>query len=786
MSLRNIIEKTVQYVDESIETQATDTQSTYVPLSRTINSKPLSANVTLTATDVGAVPTTRTINSKALSTDVTLSSSDIGALPTDGSGLMTNLIQTSSTSGYVSKNNSHIGHWAGTASSTAWSDRGASLRLFSRSNTESGIFSLASYDGTTEKSLVGKPSGALTWGGTPVLTGASIGDANTPVYISSSGVVTSTGKSFANYLLRAGDTMTGQLAIDYASIPLSFTNISAGTYRDIQALNATTSTRLGAIRFSASTTENSITIGCSDANNSAPSGLTVTRTIGDGTSAGTVTVTSVTPATSDSSTKVATTAYVKANVPKSIGSATQGVYTNSNGVVTAMTYELNKTVPSDAVFTDTNNRVQTVVTNPTSNTTYRIGFVGTSAAAQSQEYINDGLTYITREGTTSQVGTGYCITGNSIASGTAGNKQGYFRVYGQNTGYGDITYANSTSNATHTFPATSGTVLNSGTTSFTQTVTSGREIGKLKINGTTVSLYQDTAVSGTGIPFVKGANGVAANTTSGSYYAAQWKGTNSNITSLYDGLMIAFRVQVAGNATYGTLLQINSLDAKPVVVNVNTMVGTRYGVGCTLLLVYNSTQTATAYVDNTSTTFTGCWQLAEYDSTNINQLRMSNGSYLANAALYRNMLLFKVSETKLQPANTTSNSTGTSKTLMTSEFDPHGEIYYYNSTTTVSSGGTITANTLYMRINLDLRYSFNTGTTLTANKSVYLKCSPKTNGNVTFASGNPIVQALPTTADGFVYIYLGQASSTSNLDLHVRHPIYHYYNNALRLWVGPV
>ena len=291
---------------------------------------------------------------------------------------------------------------------------------------------------------------------------------------------------------------------------------------------------------------------------------------------------------------------------------------------------------------------------------------------------------------------------------------------------------------------------------------------------------------GPGVQFVQGANGVAAVTTSGSYYAAQWKGTNSNITSLYDGLTIAFRVQVAGNGTYGTLLQINSLDAKPVVVNVNTMVGTRYGVGCTVLLVYNSTQTATAYVDNTSTSFTGCWQIAEYDSTNINQLRMSNGSYLTNAALYRYMLLFKVNEDKLQPANTTSNSTATTKTLMTTEFDPHGEIFYYSSTTTVSSGSQITANTLYIRTNLDLRYSFNTGTTLTAHKSVYLKCSPTTNGKVTFASGNPIVQTLPTTEDGFVYIYLGQASSTSNLDLHVNHPIYHYYKNALRRWVSPV
>lgn len=78
--------------------------------------------------------------------------------------------------------------------------------------------------------------------------------------------------------------------------------------------------------------------------------------------------TAPTPATSDNSTKIATTAYVKSNVPVSIGSATKPVYTNSNGVITACTYELNKSVPSDAVFTDTNTKVEQKVS--TANNTY--------------------------------------------------------------------------------------------------------------------------------------------------------------------------------------------------------------------------------------------------------------------------------------------------------------------------------------------------------------------------------------------------------------------------------
>lgn len=52
-----------------------------VPSTRTINNKALSANISLTASDVGAVPTSRTVNGKALSGNITLSATDVKALP---------------------------------------------------------------------------------------------------------------------------------------------------------------------------------------------------------------------------------------------------------------------------------------------------------------------------------------------------------------------------------------------------------------------------------------------------------------------------------------------------------------------------------------------------------------------------------------------------------------------------------------------------------------------------------------------------------------------------------
>jgi hypothetical protein len=48
----------------------------------------------VTATQINAVPTTRTVNSKALSSDITLSASDVGALSTTDAGDLAELTTT--------------------------------------------------------------------------------------------------------------------------------------------------------------------------------------------------------------------------------------------------------------------------------------------------------------------------------------------------------------------------------------------------------------------------------------------------------------------------------------------------------------------------------------------------------------------------------------------------------------------------------------------------------------------------------------------------------------------
>lgn len=76
-------------------------------------------------------------------------------------------------------------------------------------------------------------------------------------------------------------------------------------------------------------------------------------------------------------------------------------------------------------------------------------------------------------------------------------------------------------------------------------------------------------------------------------------------------MVILYKIPVAG-VNRGVTLNINSLGEHPVCVNININISTRYGVGCILPLVYDADQTASVYVDNTNTAFTGCWKMPDY------------------------------------------------------------------------------------------------------------------------------------------------------------------------------
>lgn len=371
-----------------------------------------------------------------------------------------------------------------------------------------------------------------------------------------------------------------------------------------------------------------------------------------------------------------------------------------------------------------------------------------------------------------------------------------------------------------------GSIVSKSATTYTpttadQTISSGQYLAGTQTIEGDVNLVAGNikrgasifGVSGTfsgftdGVYYVEGSGSVAAVTTS-PYYAAQWKGTSANITSLYTGLTIIYKLDVAGNGTYGTVLDINSLGAHPVVRNVSSMVGTSYPVSTAVVMTYDADLTGSAYINDTeASTIQGVWNIGDAMSTSIYQLRKNSGGLTVKStagSLYRYELCMSDMNGQLIPFNNTSNARTTYTKAMNSEaFDPFGTIYWYYTTTTVSAGATASAASLYRQLAYDIRYAMNinssgtSGTTaLTSSAPVYLRVlyDPSTGlstftqdvSNASYLERSSVVQEFPIsdpqsgrTDDKFyLYIYLGQAYSKYQMELSIDHPIY-YWDSVL-------
>ena len=206
----------------------------------------------------------------------------------------------------------------------------------------------------------------------------------------------------------------------------------------------------------------------------------------------------------------------KLNISSAVGGTTQPVYFKADGTPETISFTIEKSVPSSAVFTDEKVK-STSLAQSTAAATYKPTFV--SAAATGGVNIINSYQVAHTPGTTSAVGNTRLVLGNSTASGTANNEEGQIKLYSPGTAHHTIKGTTISSEAIHVFPSTGGTILNTGTTSYTQTVastaTGAYEIGKIKINGTTTTIYgKDTGTAYTASDGIKIESGVIKHTNS--------------------------------------------------------------------------------------------------------------------------------------------------------------------------------------------------------------------------------------------------------------------------------
>ena len=195
----------------------------------------------------------------------------------------------------------------------------------------------------------------------------------------------------------------------------------------------------------------------------------------------------------------------------SVGSATNPIYTDANGAFQACTYSLNKTVPSDAVFTDTDVR-NTAGGDDTSSKIFLVGMTAqTTSNGNSRTYTQD----------TAYVGTDGHLYSNSVQVVNLSGSQAL---------------TNKTYNGLTLTKQTTGFTIAGGTTSKTLTVNESYTLGAACAKGYTDSSSASAISTGTslvterdvyyGLPSINGTHSYQSNWT---IYAPTEEGTQGQV-----------------------------------------------------------------------------------------------------------------------------------------------------------------------------------------------------------------------------------------------------------------
>lgn len=243
-------------------------------------------------------------------------------------------------------------------------------------------------------------------------------------------------------------------------------------------------------------------------------------------------------------------------------------------------------------------------------------------------------------------------------------------------------------------------------------------------------------------PFISGTQ------TAATHY---WTGV-APFPSLNDGQKITYWLPFAGNGN-ATILQLtlkggSKTGMEPVYYGGSTRLVNQYPAGSIVRLVYRKN----IQIGNSS--YTGWWCDANYDSGNTYDRTKYIGTIKASSAITAGTLIV-------------GNSSGYHPLKAGTVFDISYPVLYAASA--IASGST--GNNNYSVISVTITNTQNI--TLSAYKSVYIK-GKLSGSNFTPVSTAPLVQTIPTSTDGFYYMLLGIAYTSTTMILQADHPIYRY------------
>lgn len=261
-----------------------------------------------------------------------------------------------------------------------------------------------------------------------------------------------------------------------------------------------------------------------------------------------------------------------------------------------------------------------------------------------------------------------------------------------------------------------------------------------------------------------------------------WTGVTRD-SELYDGKQILLYMPFggSGNATLNlTLSGGGTTGAKNVYFESTGRFTTHKGQNAILHLVYK-----TGLKLSNGTTYEGWWYIANRDTNDTAYYSKEIYSNILAGAnkIYSNTFLLQLLDGRWE-SPVLSSSTEATKNPNTNGF-VLGQIMWYSGTIVDENNKPATYTLNYTHPLVDYRYSFNLANTdearLVTNKPIFLK-GTVTNGLFYLDTTRWVTQTLPTSDDGFVYIYLGNAYDWYRGSFSNHHPIYWYKNGSIKLF----
>ncbi len=248
-------------------------------------------------------------------------------------------------------------------------------------------------------------------------------------------------------------------------------------------------------------------------------------------------------------------------------------------------------------------------------------------------------------------------------------------------------------------------------------------------------------------------------------------------------VVAASRAPVAGDIVIVTFTNGNSVSNPTLNINSSGAMNIRLGTtnASTTTMTVGAGGVVPLYFDGTYYNMFGSYRASDAD----NYDRMLHGvAKQMGETLYRYKLILEGTDGKFYPIVTTNQTSTTvvQKTPTNATLKIGGNIFYYDTTTTVAADGTV--NNTYSEINTaNMVYSFNQNGGYQLQRPIYLVGTPQASGGYKLDS-TYYTQDLPTTEDGKIYIQLGIVYEQNSLRLEIEHPIYEFKDGKVRPYIA--